>query len=163
MIVLIMGVEGAGKTVIGKLLARRLGWEFVDADDFHSQANKQKLRDGIPLTDADREPWLKAMHERMSGWVTQKRNVVLACSALKRKYRDMLSVGPEMRVVYLKGSYQLISERLEKRTGHFVSPSLLTSQFEALEEPEDSLTVDVSATPEEMVESIVSELELRRS
>src|SRR5215813_11410351 len=155
MIVLIMGVAAAGKTTIGKILAQRLGWEFADADDFHSQQNKEKLRRGIPLTDGDREPWLKAIHEAMVGWVAEKRNLVLACSALKERYREALDVGPAMRVVHLKGSYQLISERLAKRTGHFVSPALLASQFETLEEPEEAVVVDVSATSEEIVERIV--------
>ena len=158
MIVLIMGVEGAGKTKIGELLAQKLGWDFADADDFHSQQNRKKLHEGIPLTDADREPWLSAIREAMLGWVAQKKDVVLACSALKKKYRDALDVGPEMRVVYLKGSYELISSRLEQRTGHFASPSLLASQFETLEEPEDAVVVDASARPEEIVDSIVREL-----
>ena len=150
-----MGVEGAGKTTVGKLLAQKWGWEFADGDDFHSQQNKEKLHKGIPLTDADREPWLRAIHEAMLGWVAKKRNVALACSALKEKYRAALDVGPEMRVVYLKGSYQAIAERLGKRTEHFVLPSLLASQFETLEEPEDALVVDASATPGEIVERIV--------
>jgi gluconokinase len=154
MIVLIMGVEGAGKTTVGRLLAQRLGWEFADGDDFHPRQNKEKLHKGIPLTDADREPWLEAIHEAMLGWVAEKRNVALACSALKEKYRAALDVGPDMRVVYLKGSYELIAERLRKRTGHFVSPSLLASQFETLEEPADAVVVDASAAPEEIVESI---------
>ena len=158
MIVLIMGVEGAGKTTIGELLAQKLGWDFADADDFHSQQNRKKLHEGIPLTDADREPWLSAIREAMLGWVAQKKDVVLACSALKKKYRDALDVGPEMRVVYLKGSYELISSRLEQRSGHFVSPSLLASQFETLEEPEDAAVVDASARPEVIVDSIVREL-----
>lgn len=156
MIVLIMGVEGAGKTTVGRLLSRRLGWEFADGDDFHSPHNKEKLHKGIPLTDADREPWLKAIHQAMLGWVAEKRNVALACSALKEKYRAALDVGPEMRVVYLKGRYELIAERLGKRTGHFVSPSLLASQFETLEEPEDALVVDASATPGEIVERVMA-------
>ena len=155
MIVLIMGVEGAGKTTVGRLLAQRLGWEFADGDDFHSRQNKEKLHKGIPLTDADREPWLKAIHEAMLGWVAEKKNVALACSALKEKYRAVLEVGQEMWVVYLKGSYELFAERLGKRAGHFVSPSLLVSQFETLEEPEDALVVDASAAPEEIVETIV--------
>ena len=150
-----MGVEGAGKTTVGKLLAQKRGWEFADGDDFHSRQNKEKLHKGIPLTDADREPWLKAIHEAMLGWVAEKRNVALACSALKEKYRAALDVGPGMRVVYLKGSYELFAERLGKRKGHFVSPSLLVSQFKTLEEPEDALVVDASAAPEEIVERIV--------
>ena len=158
-----MGVEGAGKTTVGKLLAQRLGWEFADADDFHSPQNREKLRAGIPLTDGDREPWLRAIHEAMLRWVAEKKNVVLACSALKEKYRKALDVGTEMRVVYLKGSYELISARLSQRSGHFVSPALLTSQFATLEEPQDAVVVDVNAEPEEIVNRIVQELGKEKS
>ncbi len=130
-----MGVTGAGKTTIGVLLAQRLGWEFVDADSFHSPANVEKIRLGIPLDDADRAPWLKSLHEAMERWSEERKNVVLACSALKRSYRDELYIAGQTRFVYLKGSYDLIYQRLRQRHGHFASESILASQFAALEEP----------------------------
>ncbi len=149
-----MGVVGAGKTTVGELLARQLGWEFVDADSFHSATNIEKIRQGIPLDDADRAPWLEAMRQAMVKWIGEDGNVVLACSALRRSYRERLRVGPEVKLVYLKGSYKLIDERLRLRQGHFAGEKLLASQFAALEEPEDAVAVDVSGSPEEIVAEI---------
>src|SRR5947209_20485187 len=110
MIIVVMGVTGSGKTTIGSLLAARLGWQFSDADEFHSAANKAKMHQGIPLTDADRAPWLAAMHDQITRWLAQKRDVVLACSALKQTYRQQLWTGPEAKFVYLRCTYQLITE-----------------------------------------------------
>ena len=115
MIILVMGVTGAGKTTIGSLLAQQLDWEFVDADSFHSPENVEKIRQGIALSDADRAPWLRAIRDAILKWIAERKNVVLACSALKREYREELVVGPEVKVVYLKGSYELISSRLRAR------------------------------------------------
>src|SRR5580693_2259560 len=114
-----MGVTGSGKTTVGQLLAKRLGWEFADADDFHSAANKDKMHRGVPLTDADRIPWLAAIHEKLVQFSAQGRSVVLACSALKQTYRDLLFRDLDVRLVCLKGSYELIDQRLRARTGHF--------------------------------------------
>ena len=158
MIVVVMGVTGSGKTTVGTLLAKRLAWEFADADDFHSPANKEKIRHGIPLTDADRLPWLAALHEQIAQWAAQKRNVVLACSALKRSYRQQLWQGPEVKFVYLKGSYQLIYQRLRARKGHFADEHILTSQFADLEEPLDAIAVDINPPPEKIVEEICRRL-----
>src|SRR5271168_4418615 len=105
MIVIVMGTTGSGKTTIGSLLAKRLGWDFVDGDDFHPAANVEKMKHGIPLTDADREPWLKALHDKIVEWSAQKRNVVLACAALKASYRDELRASTAVKFVYLMGSY----------------------------------------------------------
>ena len=105
-IVILMGVTGSGKTTVGELLAARLGWEFADADSFHPAANVEKMSRGIPLDDADRAPWLAALHAKIIEWTAQRRNVVLACSALKRSYRQELLIGPEVKLVYLKGSYE---------------------------------------------------------
>ncbi len=157
-----MGVTGSGKTTIGVLLARRLGWEFVDADSFHSSANVEKIRQGIPLDDADRAPWLKSLCQAMERWAAEPRNVVLACSALKRSYRDQLYTGRETKFVYLKGSYDLIYQRLRLRRGHFASEKILASQFTALEEPEDAITVSIDRSEDEIVEEIVRELGLDR-
>ena len=155
-----MGVAGSGKTTVGSRLAEALGWEFADADSFHSAENVEQIRRGIPLTDAERAPWLHAIREAMLHWVAEKKNVVLACSALKQSYRDQLYHGPEAKLVYLKGSYDLIWQRLSRRTGHFATARLLKSQFETLEEPQDALNVDIERSPEEVVEEIRSRLGL---
>jgi gluconokinase len=154
MIVIVMGTTGSGKTTIGTLLAKRLGCEFVDADDFHPPANVEKMKHGIPLTDADREPWLKALHDKIVEWTAEKRNVVLACSALRRSYRDELRASPDVKFVYLKGSYELFSQRVLGRKGHFAKQDLLASQFSTLEEPTDAITVDATKSPEQIVSEV---------
>jgi gluconokinase len=161
-IVVVMGVTGAGKTTIGVLLAQRLGWEFVDADSFHSPANVEKIRQGIALDDADRAPWLSAMRKAMEGWVAAGRSVVLACSALKQSYRDELLITGQTKFVYLKGSYELIAQRLRQRHGHFASETILASQFAALEEPDDAITVEIDHTEEEIVANIIRQLGVTR-
>jgi gluconokinase len=153
-IIVVMGVTGSGKTTVGTLLAARLAWLFADADDFHSAANKEKMHKGIPLTDADRLPWLAAMHEQIAKWIASNQNAVLACSALKRSYRQQLWTGPEAKYVYLRGSYELIAGRLRTRKGHFADEHILAGQFADLEEPSDALVVDINATPEEIVAEI---------
>lgn len=154
MIVIIMGVVGSGKTTIGQLLAQALGWEFADADDFHPLSNIEKIRRGIPLNDQDREPWLNQLHQAITGWISHGRNVVLACSALKRNYRQKLHAGPEVRFVYLKGTAALIADRLRARHGHFADEKILASQLADLEEPESALTVDIAETPAHIVDKI---------
>ena len=162
MIVVVMGVTGAGKTTIGVLLAQRLGWEFVDADSFHSPANVEKIRQGIALDDADRAPWLRAMRKAMEGWVAAGKSVVLACSALKQSYRNELFIAGQTKFVYLKGSYELIAQRLRQRHGHFASETILASQFAALEEPDDAITVEIDHTEEEIVADIIRQLGVTR-
>ena len=154
MIVIVMGVVGSGKTTVGRLLAHQLGWEFTDADHFHPAANIEKISQGIPLGDEDRQPWLDRLREAILGWIARDRNVVLACSALKRAYRKTLDAGPEVRFVYLKGSAALIAERLRSRHGHFAGEQILASQLADLEEPEGALTVDIAATPAQIVDKI---------
>ena len=156
-----MGVTGSGKTTVGTLLAARLAWLFADADDFHSAANKEKMHKGIPLTDADRLPWLASMHEQIAKWIAAKQNAVLACSALKRSYRQRLWDGPEVKYVYLRGSYELIAERLRARKGHFADQHILAGQFADLEEPNDALIVEISASPDNIVAEICRRLDLR--
>lgn len=163
MILLIMGVTGAGKSTVGKMLAERLGWVFLEADDFHSAANKEKMRRGQPLTDEDREPWLDAMHAELKANESVGENVVLACSALKEEYRKRLTAGLDVRVVYLRGSEELIAGRLRARAGHFAGVPILADQFAALEEPanRDALFEDVTNAPDLIVEKILTATGLR--
>jgi gluconokinase len=161
MIVAVMGVTGSGKTTVGSSLAQRLGWQFADADDFHSAANKEKMHRGIPLTDADRMPWLAAIHERLVHSATARQSLVLACSALKQTYRDILFSGLDVQLVYLKGSYQLIDQHLQARQGHFADDKILAAQFADLQEPTNAaLVVDVSETPDQIVAEICTRLHL---
>jgi gluconokinase len=160
MVILVMGTTGSGKTTVGQMLAQRLGWLFLDADDFHSAQNKEKMHRGIPLSDADRAPWLAAIHDELVRQKQQGRNVVLACSALKQEYRDELRAGLEMRVVYLKGSEAVLRAHIEGRHGHFAGESLLASQLATLEEPVDALVEDVSRAPEEIVAEVCARLKV---
>jgi len=159
LVLIVMGVVGSGKTTVGKLLAEKLAWHFADADDFHSSDSVKKIRKGIPLTDLDRAPWLSALHTAIEQWNSAQRNVILACSALKRSYRDKLRAGP-VQFVYLKGGYDLIRNRLGSRHGHFASESILASQFADLEEPNDAITVFVDKTPAAIFEEIMARLKL---
>lgn len=160
MIVIVMGVTGAGKTTIGRALATALGWEFHDGDDLHSEANKLKMRSGIALDDADRAPWLAAIRKLIEAMLSEGRDGVVACSALKQSYRDEIVVDPKaVKIVYLKGSKEMIAERLRNRGAHFMDPDLLQSQFDTLEEPRDAIVVDIAAAPEAIVNEIVAALE----
>ena len=125
MIVVVMGVTGVGKTTVGSMLADQLGWEFADGDTFHPASNVDKMSRGIPLTDADRAPWLAAMRSAIERWISDKKNAVLACSALKRCYREELLISPEVRLVYLRGSYETIAGQLRSRHGHFATEAIL--------------------------------------
>jgi gluconokinase len=161
-IVVVMGVTGTGKTTVGKFLARELGWTFVEGDDFHPPANVAKMRRGLPLDDEDRKPWLDAIRRRLSEAIERGENVVLACSALKHAYQHYLAdYAPELvRFVYLYGSPELLRQRLAGRTGHFMNPALLSSQFQTLEAPDDAIRVDVSQPPQAIVAEVRRQLEL---
>jgi gluconokinase len=172
-VILLMGVMGSGKTTIGELLAERLNWSFVDADDYHPLNNVEKMARGAPLTDADRLPWLRTLSTVIDGWLStagaalelparaarQDAGVVLACSALKHEYREIL-VGQKLgvRVVFLKGSEALLQARLLARQHAFMPPELLQSQLATLEAPIDALTVDIAASPEALVDQIRASL-----
>ncbi len=162
MVVVLMGVSGSGKTTIGKALAAELGWAFVEGDDFHPAANVEKMRQGAPLNDEDRRPWLRALRRRVEEACTRGEDVVLACSALKHDYREYLERhDPEcVQYVYLHGPEGLIRRRLAERKGHFMDPALLRRQVEALEPPEDALRVDVTPAPEVIAAEIRSKLGL---
>lgn len=158
-----MGVSGAGKTTVGRALAQRLGFEFVEGDDYHPSANVEKMRQGIPLDDGDRVPWLDALASTIDDWISAHRNVVLSCSALKRRYRTRLIRRPDrVRLVYLRGDRAQIAGRIERRRGHFMPSELLDSQFAALEPPgpeERPIVVSIEYPPGEIAARVVSELQ----
>jgi gluconokinase len=162
LVVLVTGVSGSGKTTIGRLLAEELGWNFSDADEFHSATNRNKLTSGVPLSDEDRRPWLDRLRSAIATWVGEARSTVLACSALKTRFRRDLTQGLEDRVrfVYLKGSLDLIERRLAGRDDHFMHRDLLASQFEMVEESDEALVVDINDTPDRIVAHIRSDLGL---
>ncbi len=161
MIVVLMGVTGSGKTTVGKVLANQLGWKFRDADDYHPAANVEKMHRGIPLTDEDRKPWLQTLAKLIDDARDCGDNIVLACSALKHAYQEYL--GHHLDVVHyvcLCGPSEVIQKRLASRTGHYMNPVLLPSQFEILEPPEDAIKIDVTGTPEEIASEIRRRLRL---
>ena len=160
MIIIIMGVSGSGKTTVGQLLAQELSWKFYDADDFHSAANKDKMWRGVPLTDEDRVDWLTSLQKLLNQKLEAKQSIVLACSALKQDYRNLLRVNNEVRFVYLQGTYQQIEARMKERNDHYMKPEMLASQFAILEEPTDALIVDISKTQKEIAAMICKEWNL---
>jgi carbohydrate kinase (thermoresistant glucokinase family) len=166
-IVVVMGVSGSGKTTVAVLLASALGCQFQEGDDLHPAANIDKMSSGKPLTDADRLPWLRRIAAEIDGWRARAESGVLTCSALKRSYRDIV-IGdrPDVALVYLKGSYDLIHRRMAARHEHFMPVALLDSQFAALQEPapdENPIAVDVTGRPAEIVAEIVRQLEERQA
>jgi gluconokinase len=163
MVIVVMGVSGSGKTTVGQLLADALGAEFAEGDAYHPPENIEKMRRGIPLEDADRWPWLHTLAAQIDRWLAAGTMVVLACSALKQRYRDVLGEGrPGVRFVHLQGDKALIRLRLYRRRGHYMPATLLDSQFAALEPPGDAITVDVAGTPEAITAAIIKKLDLTR-
>ncbi|MDN5871882.1 MAG: gluconokinase [Nitrococcus sp.] len=161
-VVVVMGVSGSGKTTVGAMLAGQLHWAFADGDDFHSPRNVAKMHSGIALDDADRLPWLQAIGTQVDRWRAERRNAVIVCSALKRRYRDII-VGdrPNVRLVYLQGDRSLVTHRLVARHGHFMPKTLLESQFDALEEPapeEQAIIIPIAQTPTALVDKIIAAL-----
>ena len=164
-VILVMGVSGAGKTTVGGRLAAELGWAFLDGDDLHPAANIAKMKAGIPLTDTDRAPWLAAIGDRIDAWAASGTPGVVACSALKRAYRDGLRAGrSQILLVYLFGEPDLLAARLEGRAGHFMPPGLLDSQIATLESPgagERAIPVDISLPLESQVAAAIAALRAR--
>ncbi len=161
MIILLMGVSGSGKTVIGKRLAQHLGWTFSDADDFHPATNIAKMRQGIPLEDDDRAPWLAALGQEILQWLQGGRDVILACSALKARYREQMFLNhPQVKLVYLHGTQGLIEQRLRQRKNHFMGSGLLQSQLESLEEPMVGIRVEIDQEPDAIATQILTRLNL---
>ncbi len=161
MILIIMGVSGCGKTTIGRLLAEKRSATFCDADDYHPENNREKMKQGVALSDADRLPWLDRLHQLIDEAITEERSLVIACSALKQRYRDILR-GPHGKTVifiHLVGSFEVIAQRIRSRTGHYMPPSLLTSQFNDLEPPSEAITVSIEQTPEEILATIERHLQ----
>jgi gluconokinase len=158
MIIVLMGVAGSGKTTIGGKLALAMGCPFYDGDDYHSPGNREKMARGIPLTDGDRSSWLRTLHGEMKIWERENPLTLLACSALKQKYRDLLSDRTVVRWIYLKGDAGILRQRLGERQGHFAGPDLLESQFQILEEPTDAIVVDVGQEPGRIVKQLVEAL-----
>jgi carbohydrate kinase (thermoresistant glucokinase family) len=166
-IAVVMGISGSGKTTVSILLAKALDCKLQEGDDLHPHTNIEKMHKGIPLTDADRLPWLQKIAQEIKSWRERGESGVLSCSALKRSYRDIILGGlPDVTLIYLKGSYDLIHQRMAARHGHFMPLGLLDSQFASLEEPtpdEHPVTVDVAGTPAEIVAKIVRQLKERSS
>ena len=161
MVYVIMGVSGAGKSTIGELLADGLGCHFYDGDDFHPPANIQKMEQGIPLTDQDREPWLESLRGLIENYIAQGRQAVVACSCLRAHYRQQLGVGSAgVQFIFLQGEMDLIKSRMKRRKNHFMPSDLLKSQFAVLEPPEDAIVVNVDQTPEEIVSTLIDQLSL---
>ena len=154
MVILVMGVAGSGKTTVGTLLAQKLGWAFLDADDFHSSSNRDKMHLGIPLTDADRIPWLTAIHQELLRRNASGQNVVLACSALRQSYRDLLCENLQVTLVYLRATPEQLQRNFAARQHHFAGANLVPSQLATLEEPLFAIVEDISQAPEEIVANI---------
>ncbi len=161
MIAILMGVTGTGKSTVAEALTKLTGWQFAEGDDYHSEANKQKMSAGVPLTDGDREPWLESLHDVLAGWVAAGQSGVMTCSALKRHYRATLSAGlpPDaIRFVLLQAPRQVLQDRLSKRTGHFMNPALLDSQLATLELSDDLVRVSATEGPEQAAHEILDKL-----
>jgi len=161
-VVVVMGVSGAGKTTVGELLAKRLGWQFIEGDRLHPPENVAKMKSGYPLTDSDRAPWLAAIAKVIDDWRDRGECGVITCSALKRKYRRQI-IGDrcDVRLVYLEGTRELIARRLTVRRGHFMPPTLLDSQFAALEPPgadETPITISIGGPLDEIIQRIIGVL-----
>lgn len=160
MVIILMGPMGCGKTTVGRLLADTLGWTFVEGDDYHPAANVEKMAAGIPLTDEDRYPWLAAIHTYLADSLARGEGCIVACSALKEKYREILGINQKNIIsIYLRGTHALLEERLSRRTHRYMNNCLLESQLETLEEPQGGIVVDIDNAPEAIVRAILKEID----
>ena len=158
-VIVLMGVSGSGKSTVGTALADILGWQFYEGDDFHSESNVKKMAQGTPLTDEDREPWLANLHDLIAEQIASEKPAIIACSALKQKYRDQLLEDNEgTMIVYLRGDYELIDQRMQKRQKHYMKADMLQSQFDALEEPENAIVVSIEVGIDKIVDEIINTL-----
>ena len=158
-VLVLIGPMGCGKTTVGRVLSRKLSWPFYDGDDFHPPVNVEKMRRGVPLNDADRRPWLHILKNHIDAWLQSGQSVLLACSALKRQYRDLLGIDQKTVIsVYLKGSYELLQKRIGSRRHAYMDQELLQSQIDTMEVPQDGLTVDISASPDKIADSIIRKI-----
>jgi gluconokinase len=160
--IVVIGVSGCGKSSVGKGLSQVLGWPFFDGDDFHPAENVAKMAAGTPLNDIDRDPWLARLHDLIAEHLARGESMILACSALKQRYRDQLAEGnPGTRFVHLKGDFDLIYGRMQARPGHYMKAEMLQSQFGAWEEPQNALVVDINQSVEEIIRNIIEASNLR--
>lgn len=162
MVIVLIGPMGCGKTTIGQVLAKKLRWQFYDADDFHPEANKKKMSEGVPLGDNDRLPWLEILHEVIQNSLAGESSMILACSALKKKYRRILGIDQsQVFSVFLKGSAALLQDRIAGRSHEYMAKDLLQSQLDTLEEPKTGITVDISGTPQQISQVIIDKLQCK--
>lgn len=158
LVLIVMGPMGCGKSTVGRRLADKLAWPFIDADDFHPPANVDKMQRGIALNDDDRRPWLETLRAEITHWLATGRCGILACSALKQTYRDLLGVDQQnVRTVYLQGSFSLLRTRIEARRNHYMNPELLQSQLDTLETPEGGIIVDIAPSPATIAAQIINQ------
>lgn len=160
MIFIVMGVSGSGKSTVGKAISEKLSIKFFEGDEYHPAENVEKMKTGTPLNDEDRLPWLMCLKKIIEEALAKKESIVISCSALKQAYRNILKVNDEVKFIYLKGSYDMIEQRMKARTNHFFKPGLLKSQFDALEEPVDALNVDISDSTGAVVAEVISKITL---
>lgn len=153
-----MGVSGSGKTSAGKSLSEKLNWKYFEGDEYHPKENVEKMKNGIPLNDEDRLPWLLYLRKIIEEAIQKKENIILSCSALKESYRKILKANKDVQFVYLKGSFDTIQKRMEERKNHFMKPGMLKSQFEALEEPSDAIEISVDDSIEYIVSEIINKI-----
>ena len=159
--IVLMGVSGCGKTTVGKVLSETLSWPLFDGDDFHPVENVAKMSAGIPLDDDDRFPWLVKLNHLIAKNLAENRSIILACSALKARYRELIAQGnPGVVFVYLKGDFDLIFERMQARDAHYMKAEMLKSQFTDLEEPQNAITINISESPEKISQLIVGNLDM---
>jgi gluconokinase len=158
MIFIVMGVSGSGKTTVGKTVSSQFGWKFYEGDEYHPAKNMEKMKNGIPLNDKDRLPWLLCLKKIIEEALENKENIIISCSALKEAYRKILKINNDVKFIYLKGSYDLVKKRMEERGSHFFKPAMLKSQLDDLEEPKDVIEIDISGSKDSVVKDVITKI-----